>query len=353
MLLRRYSIPELLIKQRATRATFVGPSGIRVPANFPDGMFIATVMRGEFDRHLRWAAEDAGARVVRGRVVSYEVKGSQLLIHYNGPDGNLRTTEADFLIGADGANSRIAKLTMGAPLPSVIGIQEEITLPPENIERLENSCILNFSNAVSPDYYGWLFPKGDRVSVGIGTHLENRAELDRLLGRMKEMHADVLEGGETVRRNGALIPAGQYPQHGFGRTMLVGDAGGFVLPACGEGIYFAMRSGELAAETIAAIGKERPDIVVARYTDLANAEFRPIFRYFSKIARITYRSATSREMFVRLARDRFMARKILSAWAEKHRVPTPFFKKLQVAAKVLMLRLEVATSVADQPGFGE
>lgn len=353
MLLERYPLPDLLIKQRATGVLFVAPSGLQVAADFPDNLFIGTLRRQEFDRHLRWAAEDAGAHLVHGRVVGYEEKGPNLLVRYRDPDGNIHTTVADFLIGADGASSRIAHQVTGNHLPVVLGIQEEFSLPAERIATLQNRCVFHYSPAVSPDYYGWVFPKGDRVSVGVGTRLENRDAIDDLLLHMKSLHSDLLRDGKLIKRNGGMIPRAQYRQYGRGRMLLCGDAAGLVLPACGEGIYFAMRSGEIAGEVIREIGDERPDIVASRYTDLVKAEFSPIFRYFAKVERLAFKSAISREVFVRLAQDRFMAQKILRAFASKRRQRTPVPKKLAVALKLLGIRLEVALSVSRRPGFGE
>ncbi len=353
ILFKQYTIPELLIKHRTTGVIFQAPSGLRVQTQFPDGQYIATVERREFDNHLRWLAEDAGAIIVNGRVIGYNEKGSQILVRYRDSDGTIHTTEADYVIGADGAWSRIAKQVMGERLPMVVGMQEEIVPTGDRLDILGDNCLFNYSPAVSSDYYGWIFPKGDRVSVGIGTNAKNKSKLPSLLSRMKELHSDLLEGGEVISRNGAYIPAGQYREHGSGRVLLVGDAAGFVLPACGEGVYFAMRSGEIAGETIRELGQKRPDILVSRYTDLVNAEFSEIFRYFAKIERITYSTAINREVFVRLTQDKFMANKILSAFSTKIRRRTPFFKKLAVLFNLMGIRLKVAMSISREPGFGE
>jgi geranylgeranyl reductase len=353
VLLDQYPLPNLLIKQKTAGVMFQAPSGLKVPVDFPDGLFIATVDRQEFDNHLRWSAEDAGAKIVEGRVLGFEEKTNQLFIHYRGTDGAERTTEADFLIGADGASSRIARQAMGHSLDSVVAVQEEIQLPKEAMDRLENRCVFNYSPAVSPDYYGWIFPKGDHVSVGVGTRLENREIVAALLDRMKEIHSDILQGGRVIKRNGGLIPTEQYRQHGLRRVLLAGDAAGLVLPACGEGIYFAMRSGDIAAQTILQMGAKRPDILVSRYTDIVNQEFSPIFKYFEKIQRVTYSSPASREIFVRLARDRFMGRKILEAFASKTHRRTPPLKKLMVMFELMAIRFDVATRVSRLPGFGK
>jgi len=352
MLFERYTIPELLIKQRATSVIFQAPSGHRVTADFPKGQFIATVNRREFDTHLRWLAEDAGAIMVTGRVIGYEEKGNQLLVRYRDNNGIVRTTEADYIVGADGAWSKVAKQAMGSHLPMVTGIQEEITITDSGRKLLGDSCIFNYSPAVSPDFYGWIFPKGNKVSIGIGSAGKSRDELIGYLERMKELHSDIIAGGEVIVRNGGLIPSDQYSEFGIRRIILVGDAAGLVLPACGEGIYFAMRSGEIAGEIIAELGLTRPDILVSRYTDVVNREFRQIFNYFRKIQRITYKSPENREVFVRLVTDKFMARKILSAFSTKIRRRTPIFKKIGVAIALLGIRLKVYF-VSRQPDFGK
>jgi len=352
VLFEHYKIPNLLIKQRATSVIFQAPSGYRVKADFPEGQYIATVNRGEFDTHLRWIAEDSGAIMVTGRVLSYEEKGQQFLVRYRDNDGTVRTTEADFVVGADGAYSRIAMQAMGSNLPMVTGIQEEIAITDEAKALLGDSCVFNYSPAVSPDFYGWIFPKGNKVSVGIGSMGKNRDELLMYLERMKELHSDILKGGKVITRNGALIPSDQYKQYGNRRIILVGDAAGLVLPACGEGIYFAMRSGEIAGEVIADMGLKRPDILVSRYTDIVNAEFRQIFGYFRKVQRIAFSSPVNREVFVRLTRDKFMARKILSAFSTKERRRTPFFKKIGVSMALLGIRAKVH-SISKRPDFGK
>ncbi len=352
MLFDQYTIPDLLVRKRSTGVIFQAPSGLKVNGEFPEGQYIATVNRREFDTHLRWLAEDAGAILVTGRVLGYEEKNNQLLIRYRDQDGTGRTTEADFLVGADGAWSRIAKQTMGFRLPMVVGLQEEIELSGHGLESLGDNCLFNYNPAVSPDFYGWIFPKDDRISIGVGSRGKNRDQLVGYLERMKELHSDYLEGGKIITRNGGLIPAGQYKEHGLRRVILVGDAAGLVLPACGEGIYFAMRSGEIAAEVIAELGITRPDILVSRYTDNVNAEFRSVFQYFSKIERLTYKSAVSREVFVRLAEDRFMSQKILSAFSTKIRKKTPILKKIGVMFMLMGIRMKVA-ALSRIPGFGE
>ena len=235
----------------------------------------------------------------------------------------------------------------------VVAMQDVISPTEDRMAELGNRCIFNYNPAVSPDFYGWIFPKGNSVLVGVGTRFKNKSKLESYLSRMKELNSDLLEGGEVLKRNGALIPVGLYREHGVNRVLLTGDSAGFVLPACGEGIYFAMKSGEIAAEIIKEFGAKRPDLVVTKYTDLVNAEFSSIFKYFRKIENLMYKSVINREVFVRLAGDKFLAQKILRAFSTKIRTKTPFFKKFTLFLNIMAIRMNVAMSISKQPDFGK
>ncbi|HEX9745337.1 MAG TPA: FAD-dependent monooxygenase, partial [bacterium] len=263
------------------------------------------------------------------------------------------TTEADFIIAADGAVSRMAKQVMGRQLNSVIAIQDEFKVSQDKIDALENRCLFNYSPAVSPDFYGWIFPKDGTVSIGIGTDLNQREKANGFLERMKEIHKEFIDGGTHTKRNGAMIPMEQYKLHGYKRVLLTGDSAGLVLPAAGEGIYFAMRSGEIAANAISEFSKERPDLVVQKYTDRVNSEFGPIFKYWMRVQNVAYKSTFNRETFVRLASDKFMGQKILKAFASKSYVPTPIAKRMQILMYLLSIRANVYFHSSREPDFGK
>jgi geranylgeranyl diphosphate/geranylgeranyl-bacteriochlorophyllide a reductase len=108
-----------------------------------------------------------------------------------------------------------------------------------------------YQGRFSPDFYGWVFPHGDTLSIGTGS-ADKGFSLRGSVQRMRE--ACGLAGAETLRREGAPIPMKPLPRWDNGRdVVLAGDAAGVVAPASGEGIYYAMVGGQLAAEAAQAM----------------------------------------------------------------------------------------------------
>lgn len=150
---------------------------------------------------------------------------------------------ARFVIGADGANSQVRRLSGLFPSADMaFGL--ETHLPLAGMARPE----MSFHLGVVPRGYGWVFPKDDHVNVGLYTcspsvrpRREQLAEyVDSQLGRTALDHVvghQVGLGGWRYR------PASN-------RIFLVGDAAGLVDPLLGEGIYNAIKSGQAAAAAI-------------------------------------------------------------------------------------------------------
>ena len=149
------------------------------------------------------------------------------------------------LIGADGANGVVARAG-GLDGPRDLAVAFEGNIPfPEGLPPPWRETIGLDLGAI-PGGYGWLFPKGDHVNVGVGgwkyTGPTLRARLDRLTRHygLAPERLTALRGHHLpVRRRGARIARG--------RVALVGDAAGLVDPISGEGIYAAIMSGRSAA----------------------------------------------------------------------------------------------------------
>ena len=203
----------------------------------------AMTVRQELD-HFCWqqtlAAGAAFARI--GAITAAEA----------GRDGvTLRTAEREyrgrFLIGADGVHSRVRQLLYGdRPAWFRRGFALEAKVYPVNGHRRD----LVFDFAPVRQGYGWVFPKGDHLNVGLGVYNdtgEEKLDRPRLESYIRERFGEAQ--GEHV--------TGQYL--GFGaeaapgaeeRVFLVGDAGGFADALTGEGIHGAIASGQAAAEAI-------------------------------------------------------------------------------------------------------
>jgi geranylgeranyl reductase len=102
---------------------------------------------------------------------------------------------------------------------------------------------------VSPDFYGWVFPKYDHVAVGTGT-VVNKTAIKQYQQATRDRARAKTEGGTIIRVEAHPIPEHPRPRRVAGRVGLVGDAAGYVTKCSGEGIYFAAKSGRMAAEAI-------------------------------------------------------------------------------------------------------
>jgi geranylgeranyl reductase len=100
---------------------------------------------------------------------------------------------------------------------------------------------------VSPDFYGWVFPKYDHVGVGTGTVM-NRPGIKGYQKAIRDRAGDKIAGGKIIKVEAHPIPEHMRPRRVVGRGVLVGDAAGYVTKCSGEGIYFAAKSGRMAAQ---------------------------------------------------------------------------------------------------------
>src|SRR6185295_14506908 len=122
--------------------------------------------------------------------------------------------------------------------------------------------------------YAYIFPKRDHVNIGIGYVLSHyRAAIDRAPYDLQRSFVAALRDrgivvGDSVRKNFTpfLIPVGgPLREPGRGRVLVAGDAGGFVNAFTAEGIYYAMVSGDLAAQAILTSTSDDPSGLARRY----------------------------------------------------------------------------------------
>ena len=152
------------------------------------------------------------------------------------------------VIGADGANSAVARQEIPGPRPAyVFAYHEIIRAPRQSAPKYEATrCDIYYQGRLSPDFYAWVFPHGDTASVGVGSARKGFALRDAI----RELRAETgLTDCETIRCEGAPIPLKPRKIWDNRRDVIVaGDAAGVVAPASGEGIYYAMESGRIVAE---------------------------------------------------------------------------------------------------------
>ncbi len=206
------------------------------------------VQRSRFDNYLTEQAVAAGATLMDDTAVKAVEAGEK----GTGIDTTRGHFSADYLIGADGATGRVARS---------LGLMENRQAMPalESEVEVEEDTMAYWNDMIGLDLgtlhasYGWVFPKGDHLSVGVGGFPLH----DNFGSRLKQydqQHTDARVPGikRVIRSHGYLLPMrlpGAPVQKG--RVLLVGDAAGLVEAFTGEGIYWAIRSGQIAAESLA------------------------------------------------------------------------------------------------------
>jgi geranylgeranyl reductase len=299
VLVNDFKIPDELIHQKCHKVRFNGPSGVKVEMTFPNDGYLATVRRLEFDSFLRRRAVERGVILEEKEVMGYELIHDGVKVQYKDKDNRPFWAKADYLIGAEGAVSRVARILHTTRLSYVATLQEYIRPSQERMKHWDDTAELYYASKVSPDYYGWVFPHRDYVAIGVGMGYESAKNIKEHLEHLKSLNQEWLDGGEIMGRGSAPIPLDHFADPSRRRIFLVGDAAGFVLPGSGEGIYYAMKSGLFAAEAIIASHREHhanPEII---YNRRCEREFTKSFNYFKRIEKLAFKSDYTRELFVR------------------------------------------------------
>ena len=313
-LIKDFAIPDELLVARATAARMISPKDVRVDIPIDNG-FVGMVDRDQFDEWLRQRAATGGAqrRIGRFERITRDDDGVSI-VHFEartldaaGKKGEPVPTmvRARAIVGADGARSEVARQTVpGAERTKYVFAYHEIlrtpVVPPAGFDG--SRCDVYYRGTLSPDFYGWVFPHGDTMSVGTGS-ADKGFSLRIAVGGLRQ--AAGLSGAETLRREGAPLPMKPLPRWDNGRdVVLAGDAAGVVAPASGEGIYYAMYGGRLAADAVEALLKTGN----VRSLALARKRFMKahgtVFRVLGIMQWFWYSSDRLRERFVSICKDR-------------------------------------------------
>jgi geranylgeranyl reductase family protein len=164
-----------------------------------------------------------------------------------------------FVVGADGANGVVARSCGldGGRRPAV-AIEANYAWDAPGDDRWLHTIVMDLG--LIPGGYGWLFPKGDHLNIGVGGWQHFAPTLRARLERLTASFGRSAGSGYGFRGHSLPVRTAGAPLCG-GRVMLVGDAAGLVDPLSGEGIYAAIYSGQLAALTaVEALSSSEQDI---------------------------------------------------------------------------------------------
>jgi geranylgeranyl reductase len=317
-LLADFDIPPHLLAARIASAEMVAPSGARVGMGVGNG-FVGMVDRDSFDRWLRQRAIDTGARYAAATFVgASQTADGNISISFTRERMSAETVSARLVIGADGSNSAVRRVLFGkAGKPPYVFAYHEIVRSPTGTHPGfdPRRCDVYYQGRISPDFYGWVFPHGDTTSIGVGSAVKG---FDFKAATKLLREAAGLDAQETIREEGAPLPLKPLKRWDNGRNaLLIGDAAGVVAPSSGEGIYYAMLCGRIAARTARDLLRTGD----ARALAGARREFMRahgrIFMVLGFMQGFWYRSDKRRERFVAICRDRDVQRLIWESYQTK------------------------------------
>jgi geranylgeranyl reductase family protein len=254
-------------------------AGLRFGTERNDPM-IAMAMRAALDARLVAAAQEAGAGVEEGcEVLGLESRAGRVTLRTSrGP------RDARFVVAADGALSALARMAGWPPPALAPALEAEVFVDDGALGRFGGAA--RFDVGAVPRGYGWVFPKGEHLSIGVAGMRPGARGLPALLdGYLASLGIDKVR---HAWRKGFVIPVRPRPGPFVrGRMLLAGDAAGFAEPLTGEGITFALLSGRLGARAL--LEGDLDEARVGRaYRAAVAREILPELRWGRLLARLTY-----------------------------------------------------------------
>lgn len=321
-LLKDFAIPESLLVAHAKSARIIAPSNKTVTMPVGEG-FVGMVDRDQFDEWLRARAARNGATRVTGlcEEVLDDPDGNATVVFRAERGAPVKTATARCVIGADGARSKVAQQCIpgGGKVKCVFAYHEVVAVPDEVTEDYDPTrCDVYYQGHLSPDFYAWIFPHGKTASIGLGSANKGfpLRETTRL---MREQTG--LTGWQTLRKEGAPIPLKPLKRWDNGRNVLVaGDAAGVVAPSSGEGIFYAMTAGRMAATAAGAfLASGNPAALKLARKTFMKAHGR-VFWILGVMQYFWYSSDKRRERFVKMCADPDVQRLTWEAYMNKELV---------------------------------
>jgi len=266
-------------------ATFYPPSADPVTLA-RKGTEAVVIDRGGFDRELARRAADAGAEfMLKTRCTDVSLGGRKASVRVK-IEGESAELQARLLIGADGANSIVArKAGLSKPSAPISCAQAEVVadIDPGRAE-------LYFGREVAPGFFAWAVPAGEVCRVGLGT---TEGEAWKKLLDFMERHpaaSGKLKGKNLVHFTAGAIPEPEKRKIYGERVLLVGDAAGRVKPLTGGGIYIGLTCARLAAEVAAGALEREPDAgPLSEYEVAVNRKFGREFELGMRARRVFQR----------------------------------------------------------------
>ncbi|MEW5768247.1 MAG: geranylgeranyl reductase family protein [bacterium] len=232
------------------RFTYKFHGGFEVNSDRPAAYMIN---RDKFDYDLVKRAIQRGAVVLdKRRVARIDIEKTDLKVWADN-----RAYQARIVIGADGTRGIVAKSVGIRKVKTDFGLTISTQFRPSAQQLAEHQGMVHLDFGVVRFGYGWIFPKGDHLSVGVASWREKgkllQASFDKIRAVAQKDHNPAKPqsfNATKITPGGTVLPRYHKRKYGKEKVVLVGDAAGLVDPFLGEGIYYAIKSGQMAAQAV-------------------------------------------------------------------------------------------------------
>ena len=239
----------------------------------PTALRFLNVDRREFDDWLLALLPDTVEIVGATQLTGFTQDEHEVLVTLK-RDGVEYPVSCNNLVGADGARSAVRRALGEGSVSTYVTLQDFCTLDGELEPYFD--CI--YMRDVGDNYaYSYVVPKGDLAIVGSVYYPKTKRPHLKQDLTMAILRESLPQLGETVKREASVALSVRSPRDvvpGRGRVLLVGEAGGFMSPTSGEGISYAMNTGRVAGEAIAASAPAEALDAYARATGRIGANIR-------------------------------------------------------------------------------
>ncbi|CAM9527150.1 unnamed protein product [Choristocarpus tenellus] len=331
-MVEEFDLPTDIIDRKVRRMKMISPTNreVDIGSTLKPDEYIGMVRREVMDGFMRKRAIEKGTTAINGLVTKIDVpadkNSGKYVINYANYDASTKTgekdsLEVDLIIGADGANSRVAKAMDAGSYNFAIAFQERIKIDDDKMDFYKDMAEMYVGDDVSPDFYGWVFPKYDHVGVGTGTVL-NRPAIKDYQDAIRKRAGDKIAGGKIIKIEAHPIPENYRPRRVVGRMALVGDAAGYVTKCSGEGIYFAAKSGRMAAQAVVEClrktgnlpnEKQLKDTYLKDYDRL----YKPTYLVLDLLQKVFYSNNAAREAFVEMCESEYVQKVTFDSYLYK------------------------------------
>jgi len=326
-MIEEFKLPSEIIDRKVRKMKLISPTNreVDIGQTLLPHEYIGMTRREVLDGYLRDRAISYGAKAINALVLDVNVPKSgdgKVTITYADTTQNSQSKmEFDYVIGGDGANSRVAKGMDAGEYNYAIAFQERIKISDEKMKFYEELAEMYVGDDVSPDFYGWVFPKYDHVGVGTGT-VVNRPAIKQYQKAMRERCAAKIEGGKIIKVEAHPIPEHYRPKRVVNHAALVGDAAGYVTKCSGEGIYFAAKSGRMAGQAVSKIVTETGRVptqaeMTREYIKPYDNAYSPTYVVLDILQRVFYTTNAAREAFVEMCASEYVQRVTFNSYLYK------------------------------------